>query len=54
MATYDDGTTTYWAWGEVFSQSNPLQRFKGWVEVGNTKAITQYHRPGSNDVWYKF
>jgi hypothetical protein len=40
--------------GEVFSENNPAQRFKGWVEVGNTDAIVQYHRSGSNDVWYKF
>lgn len=53
IATYDDGKT-YWALGEVFSENNPAQRFKGWVEVGNTEAIVQYDRPGSNDVWYKF
>lgn len=53
IATYDDGQT-YWAWGEVFSENNSKERFKGWVEVGNTKAIVQYDRPGSNDVWYKF
>jgi hypothetical protein len=53
IATYDDGKT-YWALGEIFSENNPAQRFKGWVEVGNMEAITQYHRPGSNDVWYKF
>jgi hypothetical protein len=53
VATYDDGKT-YWALGEVFSENNPEQRFKGWIEVGNTEAIVQYDRPGSNDVWYKF
>jgi hypothetical protein len=53
IVTYDDGQT-YWALGEVFSEKNPKQRFKGWIEVGNTKAIVQYHVPGSNDVWYKF
>ena len=53
IATYDDGKT-YWALGEVFSRDNPEQRFKGWIEVGNTEKIMQYDRPGSNDVWYKF
>ena len=53
IATYDDGQT-YWAYGEVFSESDPSKRFKGWVEVGNTDAIVQYHNPGSNDVWYRF
>jgi hypothetical protein len=53
IATYDDGKT-YWALGEVFSENNREQRFKGWIEVGNTEAIVQYNRPGSNDVWYKF
>ena len=47
IATYDDGKT-YWALGEIFSENNPAQRFKGWVEVGNTEAIVQYDRPGSN------
>ena len=53
IATYDDGKT-YWAFGEAFSERNPKNRLKGWVEVGNTKAIVQYDIPGSNDVWYKF
>jgi hypothetical protein len=53
IATYDDGKS-YWAFGEAFSESNPEKRLKGWVEVGDQKAIAQYHRPGSNDVWYKF
>ena len=53
IATYDDGKT-YWAFGEAFSKSNPNRRIKGWVEVGNRKAIMQNDRPGSNDVWYEF
>ncbi|MBE9008690.1 hypothetical protein IQ250_00480 [Pseudanabaenaceae cyanobacterium LEGE 13415] len=53
IGTYDNGKT-YWAFGEAFSESNPRKRIKGWIEVGNTKAILQKDRPGSNDVWYKF
>lgn len=53
IATYDDGKT-YWAFGEAFSESNPSKRIKGWVEVGNKKAILQNDRSGSNDVWFKF
>jgi hypothetical protein len=53
IATYDDGKT-YWAFGEAFSESNPGKRIKGWVEVGDETAIKQYHRPGSNDIWYRF
>lgn len=53
IVTHDDGQT-YWAFGEAFSERNPQKRIKGWVEVGNTKAIKQYDNPGSNDLWYKF
>lgn len=53
IATYDNGKT-YWAFGEAFSDDNLKKRIKGWVEVGNQKAVVQYDRPGVNDVWYKF
>lgn len=52
IVTYDDGKT-YWAWGTAFSDES-RNKINGWVEVGNTSAITQYDRPGINDVWYKF
>jgi hypothetical protein len=53
IATYDDGKT-YWAFGKAFSRSNPERRLQGWVEVGDETAIKQFHRSGSNDIWYKF
>ena len=63
IVTIDNGRT-YWAYGTVVSASKSIYSesirsdavmpgLKGWVEVGNTDVIRQYHRPDSNDVWFK-